>query len=231
MPGSELRARGVQALVADFGGVLTNPLPEAMAAFAEDAGIELPDLVCLALGAYAGSEDDLVTRFETGYLPEDEFAAQLASRIEDEIGVDIPRENLVERMFAGLKLEERMFEAIEAVRGAGYRTALLSNSWGRSLYPRASLDGLFNVIVVSGEVGLRKPDPEIFRVTIDRLGVAAARCVFVDDHPEHLEAALQVGMKPVLHRSVDETLAELEALLEIPLRSRGGALRGLGDGR
>ena len=207
----------IKAIVVDFGGVLTNPLPEAMASFAEDVGVEPQHLVRIALGAYAGSEDDLVTSFETGRIPEGEFVARLAVRIRDETGADISGENLVARIFSGLELEERMFGALKAARAAGYRTALLSNSWGTSLYPRARLDGLFDVIVISGEVGLRKPDPEIFGVTVDRLGVAAAGCVFVDDHPEHLKAARQIGMMTILHRSVDETLAELETLLAVPL--------------
>jgi FMN phosphatase YigB (HAD superfamily) len=74
--------------------------------------------------------------------------------------------------------------------------------------------------VISGEVGLRKPDPDIFTLTTDKLGIAPGRCVFVDDHPGHLKAALEAGMTTVLHRSPAESIAELEELLQVPLVAR-----------
>jgi putative hydrolase of the HAD superfamily len=113
--------------------------------------------------------------------------------------------------------EEDMFEAVVHARRAGYRTALLSNSWGLSLYPRDRFPDMFDVVVISGEVGLRKPDPNIFNLTTDKLGIAAERCIFVDDHPGHLKGALEVGMTTVLHRAPKETIEELEGLLQVPL--------------
>ncbi len=79
------------------------------------------------------------------------------------------------------------------------------------------LDPIFDVMVISGEVGLRKPDPAIFELTTDRLGVAAGECVFVDDHPGHLQSAAQAGMTTVLHRDPARTIAELEGLLGLVL--------------
>jgi putative hydrolase of the HAD superfamily len=201
------------ALILDFGGVLTTPLQDAMAAFADDIGIELQDLVRVALAAYSGQDDSLVTRFETGHIGEAEFAAQLAARLTEASGRTIPSEGLVRKVFSGLSLEEEMFEAVGRARAAGLKTALLSNSWGVELYPRERINEVFDVVVISGEVGLRKPDPEIFEFTVQKLGVRAERCVFIDDHPGHLKTALELGMTTVLHRSPRETLAELEELL------------------
>jgi epoxide hydrolase-like predicted phosphatase len=116
-----------------------------------------------------------------------------------------------------MHLEEGMFEAVAAAQAGGFKTALLSNSWGLDLYPRARLAQLFDVIVISGEVGLRKPDPAIFELTTDKLDVVPEACVFVDDHPGHLKAAQELGMTTVLHRSPDETVVELEGLLGIGL--------------
>jgi len=208
----------IRALVVDFGGVLTTPLHNAMEAFSAGVGIELQDLVRISLRAYTGHPDPLVVDFETGRILEDEFEVEFAARITEETGVDIEAAGLVARLFAGLELEEEMLRAVERARGSGLMTALLSNSWGTTLYPRTRLDGLFDVMIISGEVGLRKPDPEIFRLVLDRLGVEPATAVFVDDHPGHLKAAAGLGLRTVLHRSPAETLDELEDLLDLALR-------------
>lgn len=209
------------AVIVDFGGVLTTPLDQSMIAFAEAEGIELEHLVRAALGVYAGERDDLVTQFETGQMSESEFASAFAARLSELSGKEISAEGLVGRIFGGLRLEEDMLEAIAGVKGAGFKTGLLSNSWGVDYYPIDKLQPLFDALVISGEVGMRKPDPEIFHLTTERLGVAADRCVFVDDHPGHLKAAQEVGMTTVLHRGPEHTIAELERLLALQLSESG----------
>ena len=209
-------ARPFEAAIFDFGGVLTTPLQDAMTRFAAEHGIEMSDLVRAALGAYAGHEDDLVTGFETGRVDEEQFSREFAARLTEYSGVTIAPENLVERLLQ-LELEEDMIRAVRTIKSSGYRTALLSNSWGTRLYPMELLRELFEVVVISGEVGLRKPDPQIFELTTDKLGLEPDRCIFVDDHPGHLKAALDAGMTTVLHRTPTETIAELEELLEIKL--------------
>jgi putative hydrolase of the HAD superfamily len=209
--------RRFDALVVDFGGVLTTPLQTAMLAFAEEAGIDLQDLARAALGGYMGSEDSLVFGFETGRISEREFSTAFAERIREYSGAQIDADGLVTRMFSGLRLEEPMLDAVAAVRAAGLKTGLLSNSWGTALYPHERLEALFDVSVISGEVGLRKPDPAIFELTTQRLGVPAERCVFVDDHPGHLKSAAEAGMTTILHREPALTIPELESLLGLTL--------------
>ena len=211
--------RRFDALIVDFGGVLTTPLQDAFAAFAAQAGIEISDLVRVMLKAYAGEQDDLVTDFETGRLSDDEFSSRFAERLSEVTGLQIEPEGLIGRLFQDMRLEESMFTAVRAVRGAGHKTALLSNSWGTTTYPLDLINSVFDVIVISGEVGLRKPDAEIFNLTTEKLGLDAGRCVFVDDHPGHLKTALDLGMTTVLHRSPDETIAELEELFGLKLVS------------
>lgn len=207
-----------RALVVDFGGVLTSPLQNAMVAFAEAMGIELQHLARAALGGYMGSEDALVFDFETGRISEEEFCREFAERLAEYSGTPVDPEGLVTRMFSGLVLEESMFAAVESARRAGLKTGLLSNSWGTGLYPHERLAQVFDVSVISGEVGLRKPDPAIFELTVGRLGVPAAGCVFVDDHPGHLASAAEAGMTTVLHREPNRTIAELEELFGIALK-------------
>lgn len=206
-----------RALVVDFGGVLTTSLQTAMLEFAQEAGIELQHLARAALGGYMGSEDSLVFGFETGAIPEDEFTVAFARRLHEESGVEVEPAEIIPRMFGRLRLEEDMLAAVARARTAGLKTGLLSNSWGTALYPRDRLDPLFDVMVISGEVGLRKPDPAIFALTTERLGVEAPACVFVDDHPGHLTSAAEAGMTTVLHREPAHTIGELETLLGLSL--------------
>jgi putative hydrolase of the HAD superfamily len=208
--------RRFKALIVDFGGVLTTPLQDAMIEFSSDLGIELQDLVRVALAAYTGTGDSLVTDFETGRLSEEEFSVAFAERLQEASGRPVQADGLVKRLFR-MRLEESMFDAVAAAKAAGYRTGLLSNSWGTDVYPKHRFDGLFDEVVISGEVGLRKPDIAIFELMTERIGVTPRESVFVDDHPGHLEAALEHGMTTVLHRSPKETISELEDLLGVSL--------------
>lgn len=201
------------ALIVDFGGVLTTPLQDAMVKFAADLGVDLQDLVRVALRAYAGHDDDLVLGFETGSIPEDEFAVAFAQRLHEETGKEVDPDGLVDRIFDGLEAEESMFEAVVRAKTSGLKTALLSNSWGLGLYPRERFPEMFDVVVISGEVRMRKPDRAIYEHTVRELGVPAQLCIFVDDHPGHLKAAQELGMTTILHRTPDETIAELGVLL------------------
>ena len=208
-----------RSLIVDFGGVLTTPLEDAMAHFAETQGIELQDLVRVALAAYHGEGDDLVVRFEKGAIPDAEFALAFAQRLSEASGREVEAEGLLHRLLGSLRLEEEMFEMLRRARGAGIKTALLSNSWGLELYPRDLLAETCDVVVISGEVGMRKPDADIFTFTTEKLGLDPEVCIFVDDHPGHLKTAAEVGMKTVLHKSPAQTIAEVEELLEMELRA------------
>ena len=126
--------------------------------------------------------------------------------------------DLIDRLFAGMRPDEAMHEAVRRARAGGVRTALVSNSWSTSHYDRSSLDQLFDAIVISGEVGLNKPDAEIFELAADRVRVPAGECVFVDDLRENCEGAERVGMTAVRHRDGPRTVAELEGLLGVELR-------------
>lgn len=211
-----------RSLIVDFGGVLTTPLGDAMARFAEDRGIELQDLVQVALAAYHGEEvynpDSLVVRFEKGLISDAEFSLEFARRLTDVTGRKVEAEGLLTGLLGSLRMEEDMVAAVRCAREAGIKTALLSNSWGLELYPRSILEEICDVIVISGEVGMRKPDADIFTLTADKLALAPERCIFVDDHPGHLKTAAEVGMTTVLHRTPAETIPELEGLLQLELR-------------
>jgi putative hydrolase of the HAD superfamily len=113
--------------------------------------------------------------------------------------------------------EPLMIEALRKARATGLRTGLISNSWGRGRYDRASFGELFDGVVISGEVGLHKPEPEIFKLGAERAGSEPAGCVFVDDLRENCVGAEAVGMTAVLHRDPAATVERLEQLLGVAL--------------
>jgi putative hydrolase of the HAD superfamily len=201
----------VKGLLFDYGGVLTTNVFESFRAFCRTEGLEEDRVRKLF------REDpealDLLRRLETGELDEGTFSGLFGSLL----GVR-EHNGLVDRLFAGMQPEESMFEALRRARAAGIRTGLVSNSWGRGRYDRDAFPELFDGIVISGEVGLHKPQPEIFLLGAERIGTEPGDCVFVDDLRENCAGAEAVGMTAVLHRGADETLTRLEELLEVPLR-------------
>lgn len=127
-------------------------------------------------------------------------------------------EGMIDRLFAGMQPDEAMFDAVAAARRSGVRTGLVSNSWGDHAYDRTRFDELFDVVVISGELGVRKPAPEIYALATERLGTPPEQCVFVDDLPGNLKPARALGMATVLHRDAGATIPRLEVLLGVSLR-------------
>jgi epoxide hydrolase-like predicted phosphatase len=209
--GSESNGRGrYRGLLVDYGGVLTSNLFDSFRAFCELEGLE-PETVGRRF-----REDrecrELLIGLETGLLDEEEFEAQFA----DQLGVPAP--DLIARMFARSEPDEAMVQAVRRAREAGIRTGLISNSWGTRRYDREHLAAIFDGVVISGEVGIRKPAPEIYTMGAERIGVDPAACVFVDDLPFNLKPAAELGMATVHHLESGETIAELERLLGVELR-------------
>jgi HAD superfamily hydrolase (TIGR01509 family) len=158
-----------------------------------------------------------VHRLERGEISVPDFEHELAEALAGR-GSVVPAEGLLGRMFAGLAgLDEEMLGLVRRARARGIRTALLSNSWGDH-YPEQLWDGLFDAVVISGRVGMRKPEPEIFRYTCEQLQLPPSRCVMVDDLPHNVCGAVAVGMVAVQHRTYAETAGELEILFDVPLR-------------
>jgi putative hydrolase of the HAD superfamily len=200
-------------LLVDYGGVLTTNVWDSFRAFCEAEGIDREEVK----RAFRDRPEAmaLLRRLEAGELTEEEFSPLFGPII----GVREDRhEGLVDRLFAGMRPEEGMIEALRRARAAGLKTGLISNSWGRGRYDRDSFAELFDGVVISGEVGLYKPQPEIFRLGAERVGLTPPDCVFVDDLRENCEGAEAVGMTAVLHRGADSSLERLEELLGVPLR-------------
>ncbi len=209
------------ALVVDFGGVLTTHLGDAFRAFCEREGVDYDRVRTKLREAYGEPDpESLVARFETGRIERVEFERELATALSEGLHRPIDPTDLIRRMLTDLRIDDAMVAAVRTARSHGIPTALLSNSWGVEYYPHDLMEQLFDHVVISGQVGLRKPDPEVFRLVADRLGVPPDRCVFVDDLASNIAAAEAVGMDGVLHEEAAKTIAELERALGVPLTER-----------
>jgi epoxide hydrolase-like predicted phosphatase len=197
-------------LLVDWGGVLTTDVFASFQAFCELEGLD-SDTVGRRFREDRACRE-LLIGLETGAVAEEDFEPRFAGLL----GVSAP--GLIDRLFAGSGPDERMLEAVRQVRERGIRTGLVSNSWGTRRYPRDVLDELFDGVVISGEIGIRKPAPEIYALGARSIDLAPHRCVFVDDLPFNLAPAAELGMATVHHRSTEETLSELERLLGVNLR-------------
>ena len=215
---SEGRRR--QGLIVDWGGVLTTSLDESMAAWAVSDGVNFGHFQQVMrewLGSSAAEVAVLnpVHALERGEIEVPDFERKLAARL-SAIGSTVDPEGLLERMFERFERAPDMAGLVRRAHQAGIRTALLSNSWGNT-YPRDGWDEMFDAVVISGEVGMRKPEPDIYLHTTRLLGLAPDRCVFVDDFGHNVAAAVELGMVGVRHRNYAETAGELAALFDLPL--------------
>lgn len=202
----------MNGLLVDFGGVLTTNVFASFRAFCADEGID-PDRI---KALFRSSPEALraVRGLEKGELSEDEFAESFGELLEL---APARRAGMVDRMFAHIRPDETMVEALRKARAQGVRTGLVSNSMGAGRYDRSTFPKLFDGVVISGEVGMHKPQPEIFVLGAERAGVEPEQCAFVDDLRENCEGAEAVGMTAVLHRGADSTLPRLEELLGVKL--------------
>jgi putative hydrolase of the HAD superfamily len=202
--------RRFSGLILDWAGVLTTNMVEVIGSFEAREG--LPG--GLFLSGWADPRGrDLYRRLELGEITQADWNAGFGALL------GIPPDNLMERLLNDMFPAYEVMRVAREARAAGVRVALLSNSLGREPYdPYAGyyLAGNFDVVILSAEHGIRKPDPAIFSLALDRLGVPAGQCVFADDTEENLVPAYQMGLA-VIH-ALDErvTAAVLRELLELP---------------
>jgi len=200
----------LRGVITDWGGVLTTPILTTVQSWIEADGIDwvsyrdtMRSWVSQAYDSGAESEQ----------RPNPIHALELL-RVD---GAAVAAEGLLRRMFAASLPVPAMYDTIRTLRAAGFSTALLSNSWGCDEYPRADFPGLFDTVVLSGEVGMRKPEKEIFLHAAETLGLAPAECVFIDDMEANVAAAQACGMTGVLHTETAGTAQALQDLLGVPL--------------
>jgi putative hydrolase of the HAD superfamily len=209
---------GIRGVIIDWGGVMTNPILDTVDAWirAEDIDRDSYATVMRAWVTQAygdGLADNPIHALERGECTNEEFERQLAGQLSHVDGRAVRADGLLARMFAASALQTAMLDLVRSLRRAGLRTALLSNSWGNDDYPRHLFPELFDVVVISSEVGMRKPEERIFRHAASLLGLAPEECIFIDDVQANVVAAEAVGLVALHHREPEPTIARLTELL------------------
>ncbi len=205
-----MSGQALRGLLVDFGGVLTTNVFDSFREFCRTEGLDEDAFVTLFRSNPDARAE--LRRVETGEIDEPEFSRRLGAML----GV-AEHEGLIDRLFAAMRPDEPMLAAVRRAKAAGVRTGLISNSLGEGRYDRSTFPELFDGVVISGEVGMHKPQPEIYELGAARAGLGAPECVFVDDLRENCEGAEAVGMTAVLHRGAEGTIARLEELLGVEL--------------
>jgi putative hydrolase of the HAD superfamily len=220
-PSGEMETAGLCAVIFDWGGVLTPPIPGLVRAWAQADMIDW-DSYSAVIGpwlaaAYAeGGPANPVHQLERGECTAAEFEQLLAARLMRTDGLPVVAEGILARMLGvGGGPVAAMYDLIRQLRGRGLKTALLSNSWGMTGYPREDFPALFDAVVISGEVGMRKPESRIFQHTAGLLGVGAGECVFVDDIAANIAAAEALGMTGIQHSDPAVTAERLAQLFPV----------------
>jgi putative hydrolase of the HAD superfamily len=206
----------IEAVVSDFGGVLTTPLAGSFEAFYAHSGVTAEQLgnAIVAITTQLGANP--LFELETGRLSEPEFLGSLAEELTKLAGRPVALTGFGERYFAELAPNDAVIEYMRSLRARGYKLAICTNNvreweplW-RSIIP---VDELFDVVVDSAFVGTRKPEPRIYELTLERLGVAAPAAVLIDDIELNCTAARELGMPAVWFQTSEQAIADVEAIL------------------
>jgi putative hydrolase of the HAD superfamily len=209
----------IRAVVSDFGGVLTTPLFAAFAAFQDEVGISPENLgKAMRVGLDEGEELPLF-RLERGEISEDEFIARLEDGLESILDHRPHLHHFRQKFWGALHPNEEMIALMHELKASGLKMAMLTNNvreweplW-RSMLP---VDEIFEEIVDSAFVGCRKPEARIYELTLERIGMPAEACLFIDDLEPNIEGAEAAGMSAVHFRDNEQAIGEIRAALGQP---------------
>ena len=207
----------ISAIISDFGGVLTTPLLAAFERFATESGISLEELGQGMAGLAGERGVNPLHELETGRLSEREFLTGLSRQIGIVRGEPVGLSDFGPRYFAGLDPNQPMIDYMRGLRERGFRMGLCTNNvreWEPLWRAMLPVDEIFDVVVDSAMVGVRKPDPEIYHLTLERLGVGAGQALFIDDVEINCLAARELGLTAVLFQDAKQAIAEAERLLD-----------------
>ena len=209
----------IEAVISDFGGVLTSPLLDSFAAFQEAEGISLEHFGQAMATVAARTGTNPLFELEKGKLSEAEFLRSMAEVLTEQLGEPVTLHEFGERYFAHLqpqRADDRVHARAEASRlqvgDLHQQRPRVVERW-RSMLP---VDEIFDVVVDSGFVGTRKPEPEIYEITLERLDVEAAAAVFIDDVELNCQGARDVGLSAVWFRTNEQAIDAIEAALSAP---------------
>jgi putative hydrolase of the HAD superfamily len=206
----------VRAIISDFGGVLTTPLLESFAGLMQESGVSL-ESVGKAMATIAERQgSNPLFELETGRVTEAAFMGALSEELSAEHGSEVALDGFGERYFRHLRPNEPMIEFMRELRGRGYKMAICTNNireWEAHWRAMLPVDEIFDVVVDSAFVGSRKPEPQIYEITLERLGAAPEEAVFVDDVELNCDGARRLGITAIRFRSTEQAIEQIEAAL------------------
>ncbi len=206
----------IEAVISDFGGVLTSPLMQSFVALQESSGIT-PQALGGAMAAIAARDGaNPLFELETGRLSEAEFLGALEHELTAQLGHEVELDRFGELYFEHLHPNEPLIEHMRELRARGYKLAICTNNvreWEPLWRAKLPVDEIFHVVVDSAFVGYRKPERRIYEITLERLEVAPGAALFIDDFEINCKAATDLGMTAVWFRSSDQAIEEIEAAL------------------
>jgi putative hydrolase of the HAD superfamily len=207
----------ITALISDFGGVLTSPLFAAFSSYSEHLGVSGEDFGRAMARATEEHGEHPLFALERGEITEQEFLDRLERAMQELLGRHVDLHSMAERLMADLHPNEELFAYYRRLRDErGLRLGILTNNvreWEPLWRAKLPIDEIFEDVVDSAFVGMRKPEPEIYALALERLGVEASACAFVDDTEVNVDAARALGLHAVWFRDTRQAVAELEALL------------------
>lgn len=202
-------------LLIDFGGVLTTSVFDSFAEFSRSEGLESDAVLRCVSRDEVGRR--LLVEIEEGRMSGEDFQVRFAARLSELSDRTIEPDGLLSRLNGALRPEPALVAATEALRRAGVRTVLVSNSLGEEAYEWCDLELLFDHVVLSGQVGVRKPSRGIFRYALELSGALPEHALMVDDLEQNLLGASRVGIQTYLHRDADATVLALQRTFGIEL--------------
>lgn len=221
----------IRAVICDFGGVLTTPLVGSFMAFQDQTGIPTEALASAMGRIYERDGTHPLYELEKGHITEHDFLATLRTELAVELGHEPELHDFKEIYFRALNPNEEMIAEMAAARDAGYRMAMLTNNvreWEPLWRAMLPVDEIFELVVDSAFVGMRKPEPEIYHLTLERLrshdpaalsDLEYSECLFIDDFEVNCAAARELGIRAVRFASTDQALAEIRTALATPAGS------------
>ncbi|HWE32809.1 MAG TPA: HAD family phosphatase [Solirubrobacteraceae bacterium] len=206
----------ITGVISDFGGVLTSPLLDTFTAFGEAYGIWPEQLGNAFVGLMERNGANPIFELETGRMTESQFLRSLGAELTEQLGRPVEMAGFGEHFFEHLQPNEQMIEYMRELRERGYKLAICTNNvreWEARWRAMLPVDEIFEVIIDSGFVGMRKPEPQIYELTLERLGVDAAQALLIDDVELNCQGARDVGIAAVWFQSDQQAIADVEAAL------------------
>ncbi len=204
----------IRAIISDFGGVLTTPLMPALLSLQDEIGLTREAFGEALHGSQEKEGVNPLFAMERGEITEAEFLRRIGDELEPILGHRPHLHRFRELFIGGLDPNPEMIELMRELKAGGLRMAMLTNNvreWEPVWRPMLPVDEIFETVVDSAFVGCRKPEPEIYHLTLARLDLPAEACLFIDDLEPNIEGARALGLSAVHFRDNEQAIAEIRA--------------------